>query len=572
MAQRIHRSSQLIFFGLILFAAMLTACSTSKPTIIISSPPSGSQFREGDEIVVQSVASDSAGIDRIELLVDGESVRTDSSPNPQVSFNVVQTWKATEGSHTITTRAYNKSGAVSDPAAISVNVTQGIAQITTMTPVPTLVATVTPPLLPPGTTTATTPTGSGACTNNAAFVSDVTIPDGMMIAAGQTYTKIWRISNTGSCVWTGGYTFIFVSGEAMTTKTVVAVPDTAPGASVDISVPMTAPTAGGSHTGQWRMRAANGTGFGTTVRVVITVPGVTPSATTPATSCSGTPVIASFTASAPSVPAATSITVAAGTTVTLNWGAVSNAESAELDQGIGGVVTPGTANVTPATTTIYTLTARCGGASAIRQVIVTIAAPAGNFAGAWFHNFGTLSITQSGSSVTGAYNNGFTGQSGTIAGTVTGNTLTGTYSIGGGSGSIQFILGGGSSTFDGNWNGTQKWCGAKAGVAFPAGCSFAGTWTPKIPSNPNCSMSLTRTDNTVSGSYCNGTVNGTVTYGSPTDTILTGTWQTGSSGALKFYLLGYGGIQFQGDYEPGAIDWCGWRGGASAPSPCGRTP
>lgn len=80
--------------------------------------------------------------------------------------------------------------------------------------------------------------------------------------------------------------------------------------------------------------------------------------------CSGTPNIASF--------AVSDSTISPGQSTTLRWGAVTNAESAEIDQGIGGVATPGSANVMPNKTTTYRLTARCGGNVATAQLTVNV--------------------------------------------------------------------------------------------------------------------------------------------------------------------------------------------------------
>jgi hypothetical protein len=335
-----------------LLLVVLTACNlfAGKPTVIIAAPPSGSQFRENEEIAVQSTSTDSSGIARVELLIDGTVVRTDPSPSPQVSFTLIQTWKATPGTHTISVRAYNTSGAVSDPAAVAISV----AQVAVPVPAATAFAPVPGAPTPVPTTTATT--APAGCTNDAAFVQDVTVPDGTTFAASQTFDKTWRLRNSGTCAWGPGYQFVFVGGTAMTTNTAVAVPATASGASADIKVPMTAPNTPGTFTGTWQMRAPNSTFFGARVMVKIAVPG--------APACTGTPNIASFSASA--------TTITAGTAVTLNWGAVVGAESAEIDQGIGGVETPGSRVVNPTTTTTYTLTAKCGANTRTAKVTITV--------------------------------------------------------------------------------------------------------------------------------------------------------------------------------------------------------
>ena len=192
----------------------------------------------------------------------------------------------------------------------------------------------------------------------------------------------------------------------------------------------------------------------------------------------------------------------------------------------------------------------------------------GNFDGNWYHNFGTANLTQSGTSVTGTYVNGFSGTSGTVSGSVSGNVLTGTWSIGGGSGDIKWTLSSSGNTFDGTWNGSTKWCGAKAGKEFPDGCSFQGSWNNRVSTFYPCAMSLKRKDTTVSGTYCNGTVTGSLSY-SGSNAVVNGTWSAnGSSGSIKFYAIGgYDAKQFNGNYNT-SYRWCGWRSSSTEPSTC----
>ncbi len=553
-----------LFFAFMTGAVVLAGCSLiggAKPAVVISSPPSGSTYHEGDDVAIQSTSADAAGVVRVELTIDGAVVRNDTPPSPQTNFSIIQTWKATQGNHTVTVRAYNAAGVASDPAAVSVQVNPALAQnlATPAAVSATVIPSITPASAPTSGPSPTTAAPPAACTNNAAFVTDVSVPDGTVQAAGATFNKIWRLSNNGTCAWGAGYQFVFISGEAMTSNTVVSAPATAPGATADLLVAMTAPAGGGNHSGTWRMRAADGAVFGPSVTVKISVPGAPPPS-----GCTGTPVIAAF--------AATPGTINVGSSTTLSWGAVTNADSVEIDHGIGGVAAPGSTSVSPGSTTTYTITAHCGSTTATLQTTVTVnpAPPSvGNFGGHWVTNFGTLDITQSGPSVTGTYHNSFDGGNGTIAGNVSSNTLTGTYQKSS-SGAIQFTLGGGGNTFDGNWSGSNKWCGARSGTAFPAGCGYSGAWSTTLTGYSSCSMALTQTDTTVTGTYCNGTITGGVTSFTSDAAVLSGLWHIGSgTGSIEFYLLGYNGLQFQGSYG-GTTYWCGWRGGAAAPSPCKR--
>lgn len=110
-------------------------------------------------------------------------------------------------------------------------------------------------------------------TDNAQFITDVTVPDGEQKSPGQTFTKTWRLKNTGSSTWGSGYVLAFVSGQQMNGPSSVGVPYTAATYTADISVNLTAPGSPGSYTGYWRMRNPQGLYFGDTIWVTITLPG-----------------------------------------------------------------------------------------------------------------------------------------------------------------------------------------------------------------------------------------------------------------------------------------------------------
>ena len=116
----------------------------------------------------------------------------------------------------------------------------------------------------------------------AAFIADVTIPDGSVVGRGQSFTKTWRIKNVGTCTWTTAYDLVFVSGERLGGQNAVAVPaSVSPGGSVDISVQLTAPNQDGRYKGYWKLRNASDIQFGfgatgkSTVYVDVTVSGYT---------------------------------------------------------------------------------------------------------------------------------------------------------------------------------------------------------------------------------------------------------------------------------------------------------
>lgn len=130
------------------------------------------------------------------------------------------------------------------------------------TPVPLPSLTPLPPTQVPPTAVLPTSTAVTPC-NLISFVSDVTITDGTGFLAGETFTKIWRLKNAGSCDWTPDYALIFVNGNAMNGAASNPINTTVrPGQTVDVAVRLTAPNDVGNHTGNWMLRTASGTAFG----------------------------------------------------------------------------------------------------------------------------------------------------------------------------------------------------------------------------------------------------------------------------------------------------------------------
>jgi hypothetical protein len=132
-------------------------------------------------------------------------------------------------------------------------------------------------LLPASTNTSAQPTPAGCA--NMKFVSDVTIPDETQLAIGSTFTKTWRVQNTGTCEWTTGFRLVFAYGEAMSGQS-VAIPSVVPvGQQVDISVNLKVPNKPSKLTGVWRLFDDKNQPFGAYMTVVIIAGNATPTLT-----------------------------------------------------------------------------------------------------------------------------------------------------------------------------------------------------------------------------------------------------------------------------------------------------
>jgi hypothetical protein len=118
---------------------------------------------------------------------------------------------------------------------------------------------------PSDTPTATqTATNTPIPCNRAEFVADITVNDGDDYYVGNTFTKTWRIMNTGSCDWNSSYRLVFVSGDQMGAPSAKKFTSNiiSNGSTVDISVDLTAPSSPGNYKGFFKLRDGNGNVFG----------------------------------------------------------------------------------------------------------------------------------------------------------------------------------------------------------------------------------------------------------------------------------------------------------------------
>ena len=169
---------------------------------------------------------------------------TAATPQPAATLNALYT-SAAQTLEGMSTQAAAATQITTTPTLSVVMPTASPIVVNTATPVPPL-----------------SPVPVTRC-DAAAFVSDVTYPDGSNVPLSGTFTKIWRLKNIGTCTWTTSYALVFVSGERFNAPTVVAMPtNIAPGQTVDLGVNMTAPGQSGRFRGDWKLRNASNAIFG----------------------------------------------------------------------------------------------------------------------------------------------------------------------------------------------------------------------------------------------------------------------------------------------------------------------
>jgi hypothetical protein len=255
---------------------LMTACTPASPfrvsgadgpQIKVIEPAPNTTTVKGSTVVVRASIQDSAGIVEALLRVNGEAAQTLNLSTPPVTELTQELFWTPElvGTYQIQVDARNRNDEWGHSQPMTVFVVDTLARETVIAvPSPTAVSgqagsgltpTSTPTPIPSGACIPIRPTGRPSCSDRAAFVADVTVPDGTVLAPGTAFDKTWRLRNTGTCTWNTGYQLAFVGGSQLSAPGTVNIPhDVSPGSTVDITVPMVAPQANGRYRSGWQMR------------------------------------------------------------------------------------------------------------------------------------------------------------------------------------------------------------------------------------------------------------------------------------------------------------------------------
>jgi hypothetical protein len=124
-------------------------------------------------------------------------------------------------------------------------------------------------------TIATLPPPQSASCDNAAFVADVTFPDGAAVTPGQLFVKTWRFKNLGPCSWSRNYNLVYGWGGTGTDWAnffPVNFPAVVkPGDTMDISIRLHAPLKTGGYGVYCRLQNSKGYNFGPVFALFILV-------------------------------------------------------------------------------------------------------------------------------------------------------------------------------------------------------------------------------------------------------------------------------------------------------------
>ena len=115
------------------------------------------------------------------------------------------------------------------------------------------------------------PTPTPTCTANLTFISDLTIPDGTLVAPGSTMDKQWLVQNSGNCNWDTHYRLHLISGDALGASTEQALYPARAGTQATLRILFTAPQEAGDYVSEWQAFDPDGNSFGVSFFIKIEV-------------------------------------------------------------------------------------------------------------------------------------------------------------------------------------------------------------------------------------------------------------------------------------------------------------
>lgn len=109
------------------------------------------------------------------------------------------------------------------------------------------------------------------CLDSLSYLSDVTIPDGTIVAPAASVDKRWEVENSGTCNWTSRYRLKLVAGAEMGAKPEQSLLPARSGARVELRIQFTAPETPGTYRSAWQAFNPNGQPFGDAIYIEIVV-------------------------------------------------------------------------------------------------------------------------------------------------------------------------------------------------------------------------------------------------------------------------------------------------------------
>lgn len=107
---------------------------------------------------------------------------------------------------------------------------------------------------------------SSACLESLTVLAESGYLDATPVEAGQTVGRVWRVRNTGACLWTPEYALVAVEGSSFGLDPIPLGVSVAPGEEADLRLAVVAPATPGLYAGGWALRSPAGALLGAASR------------------------------------------------------------------------------------------------------------------------------------------------------------------------------------------------------------------------------------------------------------------------------------------------------------------
>lgn len=102
-----------------------------------------------------------------------------------------------------------------------------------------------------------------SCTKSAEFIEDVTVPDGTVFSPGESFRKVWRLKNTGTCTWDRSFKVVSSGSFHMGGPQYAYLTENVkPGETTDITMDLFAPVIYGDFKSEYMLEDNSGNRFG----------------------------------------------------------------------------------------------------------------------------------------------------------------------------------------------------------------------------------------------------------------------------------------------------------------------
>ena len=181
-------------------------------------------------------------------------------PTPDLNLFYTQAWQTVQAGQTQTAAAVPPTETPTE--AILNTPTEKLTNTPLLTDTPLVAENA--PSATPLVIVSPKPTALGVC-DNAAYVTDVTYPDGTEVAPNTQIVKTWRFKNLGPCTWDQDYRLVYsYQSDGANWQNTKAVPFPAiilPGDTMDISVTLTTPGTAGGYAAWFSLQNDKGINF-----------------------------------------------------------------------------------------------------------------------------------------------------------------------------------------------------------------------------------------------------------------------------------------------------------------------